>query len=790
MANPLQQAVVRRKVIYIGIIIGLFTVSLFWRGKFSLPFSNPARAADQAQTGLNRIADRIARQTIGSQAQRLELRELDQGDPEVAASAARLSLVGSRGFVVTFLWKAAIDKQARNEWHEFEFLVRLVTRLQPNFITPWIFQSWNIAYNVSVENDKLGDMYYYIARGIDLLAQGDRLNTKVYTAPSGETRAIGSPDMRYQIGFYYQNKFGVSDKVQTLRSLAQLSVIKPGERNADILRRPEPRPDPAAPDKLIVTPWAKHQPWVDFCKANPQLLWRLRNKLNLSNPEQIVNFLKDNEKVPTRYLLSGELAPANEQFPAFPPTFNRDDYDATSKRIPDDTYDPFLAARGWFNYAMEVVPPPKTGPKGTGFEGRPIPWSTPEPKVDFNQFLYRLPRSPAYVIFSQYPARSQTYLAERLGKEGWFDETSSWAPDTWANPDDYWLKVDDNDPDVALVTPASSRNAYQLAYTLWQEHGEKLALDLSETELLNLSQLGQRVPGQPGSLPGDFTAEQMETYGITEANIIARKALVYYGQNRSMTNFPYFLASTQAEQADVTIAARKLLWNAELSAQYGRNTLAIRDYVAGLAKWREALLAYPQFHRPEKSDTTEEQTYEFEVELIDLLRDDGAIRRKAEELGTAARAIAPGFPEATKDDLLQAVAEDEAGARVALVAAARNARFQEQLLQLARERSTVQAQAAQNAALALAGFAAETPSQAAVVATAVARRVAEEQDLARELLNHEFSWMKAYKNELRDDPWVRPESKSVVLSRLGRVRTTAAAEPEQPPPDSTAPPAN
>ena len=160
----------------------------------------------------------LSDRSVLQQAEKLDLRELDQGDAEITGSVARLSLVGARGPVITGLWWSAIEKQKRNEWHEFELLVKAVTRLQPNFITPWIFQSWNIAYNVSVENDKLGDMFFYIARGIELLAEGDRLNSKIARQPDGSKVQVGSPDLRYQIGFYYQNKFGVSDKVQTLRS--------------------------------------------------------------------------------------------------------------------------------------------------------------------------------------------------------------------------------------------------------------------------------------------------------------------------------------------------------------------------------------------------------------------------------------------------------------------------------------------------------------------------------------------------------------------------------------------
>jgi hypothetical protein len=146
--------------------------------------------------------------------------ELDpqETDADVLGSAARLALTGTRGFAVTFTWLSAIEKQKRNDFHEFEQRVQLVTLLQPNFISPWIYQSWNITYNVSVEMQGSGDMYFYIVRGIQLLAEGERRNKR-------------SPDMRYQIAFYYQNKFGVSDQVEVLRCLFDLSCIPHRDRN-------------------------------------------------------------------------------------------------------------------------------------------------------------------------------------------------------------------------------------------------------------------------------------------------------------------------------------------------------------------------------------------------------------------------------------------------------------------------------------------------------------------------------------------------------------------------------
>ncbi len=201
MNDQLQKKATLRKAIYLGMIVALFTLSMFWRGVIPLPVGDPVRGGEANDP---RLVDRIARWPVRYQADDLEMRELDMGDPEIAGSAAQVSLVGFRGVVVTLLWKHAIDKQKRGEYHDMELAARMVSRMQPHFIEPWIFQAWNIAYNVSVENDKLGDQYFYIARCIGLLAEGDRINTRLHRRGGVQFR-VGSPDIRYQLAFYYQN---------------------------------------------------------------------------------------------------------------------------------------------------------------------------------------------------------------------------------------------------------------------------------------------------------------------------------------------------------------------------------------------------------------------------------------------------------------------------------------------------------------------------------------------------------------------------------------------------------
>src|SRR5262249_16583128 len=128
MASPFQQKSVYRKFIYFGLIVVLFTVSLVFR-----------------------------KVVINSQAEELRLRQVDRGEVERTDPALRLSLSGMRGLAVTSLWLAAIERQKKHEWSEMEVLVRSLTKLQPHYTSPWLFQSWNLAFNVSVECDRSRD---------------------------------------------------------------------------------------------------------------------------------------------------------------------------------------------------------------------------------------------------------------------------------------------------------------------------------------------------------------------------------------------------------------------------------------------------------------------------------------------------------------------------------------------------------------------------------------------------------------------------------------------------------
>jgi hypothetical protein len=586
MANPLQQASVTRKVAYLVAIAGLFTVSLFVRGKFTPP--SPA----------------LARNSIAERAERLDLRELDLGDAEVAGSAFRLALTGMRGVATTAIWRTAIEKQKRHEFQEMEQAVRIVSRLQPHFITPWIFQGWNMSYNVSVENERLNDMYFYIARGLEFMAEGERMNTKVVDRGLPTEYRIGSPDLRYQIGFFYQNKFTNSDKVTTLRSLFQLSNIPPPERDPRRFRSADDKPaDPGEFRK--------------FCTDYPQFVRRLREKLDCRKPEDVVDFLAMNEKVPTRFKAgTRDLAEPADQFPVLPDRFNeRPDEYHPRMTIDGDTFEGVLAARAWFEYAQTTLPP---NPRGS--DGRAIPTGLIDLRGD-DVFRYRIPRSPALIIFRQGPCRAQSYVAERLTKEGWFDEATEWRPDDMRDAGSFWFKASAVDPDAAFRCRDNAQAQWQKAYEIWSEHGRNTGMTLSLDERALLIDRAKVVPERD-----DFSVMPIDQlviqFGFPREAAEARVALLNFEKNRSMTNFEYFLEQARAQMSPEAVAANRLIADARRYEAVGNYPEAADRYARGLAQWRRVFELYEKFHRTDRSDQTEGDTFEVVMKLADLVLND------------------------------------------------------------------------------------------------------------------------------------------------------------------------
>ena len=628
MASPFQIQARNRKIIYMVLIGVLFTLAWFWRHYY-----------------------------VDVKAGELALREVNRGDVELSGSVVRLSLTGSRGLATCALWISAIDKQKKNQWNELELLVRSLTKLQPYFITPWLFQSWNLAYNVSVESDRVRDKFFYISRGIELLAEGEKQNRN-------------NPDLRFNIGFYNQHKICQSDETNTLRSLYQLSCIPPNERDPGRFR--------------VYTDEGRELRWSDFasylaenptnltmkqriekamkemdsfCKEHPQLVRRLREGLrretkfeqarqfSCESLDALIQYLSENQQIPS---LFEEVPPSppngwetkiskkknvEQQFPILPPPRRVEKPqvefrpgELTYESRLGDEFDAYADARAWYSYSQEPIPPADY-----------LPGST---QAIVDRTRQRKPKNIATLIFRNYPARAQSYIGERLQQEGWFDDTG-WRITGWFDADNF------SDGSPAIIGAGRdkwSQKAWEDAALMWQDHAEqnhmmfKSAEDEATKRRLarefRQSQNLTDTDNIPTLRDDRMSPEEKARY---QAAMFLKELDIY----RQMSNFMHHYNRARAEAQPTTVTCRKLFFEAETERlrDNPRNALEIYRRKDCMETWKEKVLlttkrvgekdlrVLTDFGR---DNTTQESTYEVQFRYMNLFdREEGQIAKQA-----------------------------------------------------------------------------------------------------------------------------------------------------------------
>lgn len=560
MASPLQQPSFRRKLVYFALILVLFTGAWLFRT-----------------------------QVVEARANDLGLREQSLGEVELTGAAVRLSLTGSRGLVICSLWVAADQHQKRRELNKLELVVDSITKLQPQFSSVWLYQSWNMAYNIPAELEEGKDQYFYIARGLQILNEGVQ-------------RLQNNPDLRLRLGEYYEHKIGLSDDSKILQSLFQLSCIDPRERDPRRFRKPDGQID--------------LDQFEQFCRAHPQLARRLREKrmqegnrvwMKPRSAAEVVAFLEKSFKIPSRYedvTADGKLKlkPANAQFPILPPHF--DPREPSPDDHLDDRFDCYQAARAWLSYAQLPLPPasPVPGPRS----------------ADYDRRQYRMPRINPY-LFRARPARAQMYVAERLQQEGWFDE--GWPVDEGRETLNQWFP----DRSVAIGGGRNwSREAWQQAHERWKQYGELTGLrELDPEERRRLNEQAERYRSAYGvrpNEPGPDLRPDLRAGGMGESFDAHRHLYWYdYWRDLEQTNFPRFFHQTRVEMMPDAIEARKRFYQADELRKRGEPAEVILPVVEqAFAKWRPILLKNPEFRR---IVTVQDETYERQLAYQQLVQE-------------------------------------------------------------------------------------------------------------------------------------------------------------------------
>ena len=128
------------------------------------------------------------------------------GKVNPVSGTAQMVLMGFRGVAVTFLWHDVIALKREERWFEIRPVLESITLLQPNFIEPWTFQAWNMAYNIAAEWEAVKDKYYWIRQGIDFMKNATITNRN-------------QCDLEWEVGWLYHNRFGMTDEKTYLRQM-------------------------------------------------------------------------------------------------------------------------------------------------------------------------------------------------------------------------------------------------------------------------------------------------------------------------------------------------------------------------------------------------------------------------------------------------------------------------------------------------------------------------------------------------------------------------------------------
>ncbi|HUY90276.1 MAG TPA: hypothetical protein VMV10_16180 [Pirellulales bacterium] len=137
---------------------------------------------------------------------RFRLGQANLGEIDPAGETIKLATLGLRGVAANILWDKANESKKKEDWTGLQATLDQLAKLQPNYISVWRFQAWNVSYNISVEWDDYHDRYYWVKEGIKFLIRGARYNTM-------------EPRLIYDTGWFTSQKIGIADEHAQFRRL-------------------------------------------------------------------------------------------------------------------------------------------------------------------------------------------------------------------------------------------------------------------------------------------------------------------------------------------------------------------------------------------------------------------------------------------------------------------------------------------------------------------------------------------------------------------------------------------
>lgn len=122
--------------------------------------------------------------------------DIEVGDATNPEYAFLASLGSLRGLAVHALWYRAEQLKQQGKFYEANNLAEMITKLQPRFPQVWLFQGWNMAYNISVKTNTPEERWDWVNKGMNLLR-----NPGIRNNPS-------SPTLYKELSWIFSHKMG------------------------------------------------------------------------------------------------------------------------------------------------------------------------------------------------------------------------------------------------------------------------------------------------------------------------------------------------------------------------------------------------------------------------------------------------------------------------------------------------------------------------------------------------------------------------------------------------------
>ncbi len=180
-----------RKVIYVAAMAALLT-PMYWLARPGV--SDVAGEAGDPGGILAQLRDRY------------QLGQASLGEIDPTSETIKLSVLGMRGIAANILWTKAGTYQIKKDWDSLSATLEQIAKVQPNFVSVWRYQAWNLSYNCSAEFDDYHERYRWVIKGVNYLKEGIQHNTR-------------EPSLQSNVGWVCSNKIGKADEVKQYRRL-------------------------------------------------------------------------------------------------------------------------------------------------------------------------------------------------------------------------------------------------------------------------------------------------------------------------------------------------------------------------------------------------------------------------------------------------------------------------------------------------------------------------------------------------------------------------------------------